>query len=157
MVPIEQGHKLPDVGSVITFRFSGTTDEHGLPKDPKFDRARPDLNWEEVSKIKALPYRISYGKPAGPLPRCRGCKQQLRDRKQLRITTTVMFTPPGSGPYPGQCSFCLNPHCVNQAVKDYMKKDVALPTYEGKVGVDVTDLKPADFPTIEGVQFMMNQ
>ncbi len=38
-----------------------------------------------------------------------------------------------------------------------MKKDVALPTYEGKVGVDVTDLKPEDFPTIAGVQFMMNQ
>jgi len=114
--------KLPDIGSVITFLFNGEIDEKGLPKEVTFGRLRPDLNWTEVSRIKSIPYRITYGKPAGPLPKCRGCKQQLRDRKQLRITTTVMFTPPGSGPYPGQCSFCLNPHCVNQAIKDYVKK-----------------------------------
>jgi hypothetical protein len=144
-IPIEKGLTMPEVGSVITFKYSGSVNESGLPQSPIFLRERPELRWEDVSKIKSLPYRLSYGKPAGPLPRCRGCKQQLRDRHQLRIMATMMFHPPGSGPYPGQSSFCLNPHCVNQA------------NFDGRLGIDVPNIKEEDLPTIDGIEFVFNQ
>jgi len=137
-------------GSIISFKYTGAAD---APANATYHKTRPDLKWDEIRDRLILLYNVSHGKLQGPLPGCRGCKTKLQ-RGQLRLQASVMYTPPGSGPYPGKASFCLNPNCITQAIRSYGKKEVFLPPWDGRVGLD-EDIKPEEqLPPIEGLTYI---
>lgn len=150
--------------SIISFKYHNVA-ANGTPESAVLLHLRKDKKWDDIRTRRNLLYAVSHGKPQGPLPACRGCKQKLA-RGQLRIQASVIYTPPGklrkttkllttlgSGPYPGKAFFCLNPFCIHQAVKTYGRKEVFLPPFDGFVGIE-EDAKNEELPQVPGVTYV---
>lgn len=78
-------------------------------------------------------FYVCFGKRLG-VPRCRGCKRDLRDRNELRIVVSAVYVPPhsgkgsgnvgiiGKGPYPNPVNFCFKRECLETALSEPPKK-----------------------------------
>jgi hypothetical protein len=120
-----KGQSIPAIGSVVQVRYQ-EHNEDSTPAFVSFRWSRPDLTWEMVCNSKSvIQYKMATGKQS-PLPKCRGCKRQI-PKAELRVQTSVTFKPPGSGPYQGNLSFCVNTTCIEMAIREYAARGFALP------------------------------
>lgn len=78
---------------------------------------RPDLEWTMVCRGRhRVRYELALGnRRSARGVRCHGCKRPLTDSNELRIRSVAIFRAPGSGPYPGRTTFCLDPQCIAMA------------------------------------------
>jgi len=158
---------LEDVYPEHTWKFE-SFDQSVRAIDESKPRRRPSISSEKekekaagVSKEKprlpdlpasGIAYTIRRGKSRG-VPTCRGCRRAFEDKTELRVQTTLLYEAPGLEPRPVQVNFCINQFCIQQALKNYRKKDSVIYPYEGKVEVPA-DIPRNELPQVDGLTWV---
>jgi len=129
---------------------------------PRRKKAEPEAKQgttKEKPKLPDLPasgiaYTIRRGKARG-VPTCRGCRRAFEDKSELRVQTTLLYEAPGLEPRPVQVNFCINQFCIQQALKNYRKKDSVIYPFDGRVEVP-TDIPRNEIPQVEGLTWVFS-
>jgi hypothetical protein len=128
-------------------------------KPRKKTAAKTEKKETETKEKMTLPvspsgvnYMLRRGKNRG-VPTCRGCRRAFEDKTELRIQTTLLYEAPGLEPRPVQVNFCINQFCIQQALKNYRKKESMIHPFEGKVEVP-PEIPKNEIPEVDGITWI---